>query len=373
MLKNSPEAAALFELGRLYTDRGDFLLAIEKFEAAAEIHLGLKDFNNYVNSINRLLRLYAETEQHEKFTACKEKLQDLVIKQGLQLNSRTYYCLALCSYYRGQYDSSMEYLQKSLSLGLLHDHKEDICYAISGTALVYAAQGKFNEALKELYNLEIFFQVMDLPEMKISSVVLNGGILTQMGKYDQAIEVLWQAYDLVRQHKTLTMHYYVLYNLGRAYSLAGEKDLGRTYLTLAARSVDPVNMKYLYESVKAELAKFGDGDSEYDLKFDIESHTVTEKKIGKVDFKNQFILLDLLKLFAQNQGRVYSKEYLVQQVWKQNYDPSVHDNKIYVTIKRLRKLIEPEYDKPKYIFRAKNGYFMNKTARIVVDQAGGKQ
>ena len=112
----------------------------------------------------------------------------------------------------------------------------------------------------------------------------------------------------------------------------------------------------------------------YDLIFDLENHSITEKKLGKVDFKNQFILLDLLKLFVQNQGQVYSKEFLVEQVWKQSYDPSVHDNKIYVTIKRLRKLIEPDYEKPKYIFRAKNGYYMNKVARIYIEQsAGGMQ
>jgi DNA-binding response OmpR family regulator len=72
-----------------------------------------------------------------------------------------------------------------------------------------------------------------------------------------------------------------------------------------------------------------------------------------------------------NQGKVYSKEFLVEKIWKQSYDPSVHDNKIYVTIKRLRKLIEPDYDKPKYIYRAKNGYFMNKAAKIIVARPEG--
>lgn len=47
--------------------------------------------------------------------------------------------------------------------------------------------------------------------------------------------------------------------------------------------------------------------------------------------------LDLLRLFVLNQGTVYSKEFLVENVWKQPYDPSVHDNKIYVTIKRFEK------------------------------------
>ena len=72
----------------------------------------------------------------------------------------------------------------------------------------------------------------------------------------------------------------------------------------------------------------------------------------------------MLKLFISRQGEVFTKEYLVERVWKQDYNPDVHDNKIYVTIKRLRKMIEPDYDKPKYIFRAKNGYYLNKATKI---------
>ncbi len=76
----------------------------------------------------------------------------------------------------------------------------------------------------------------------------------------------------------------------------------------------------------------------------------------------------MLRLFMKQPGAVYSKESLVKQVWKQDYDPGVHDNKIYVTIKRLRKLIEPDYEKPKYIFRAKNGYYLNKNTKILMEQ-----
>ena len=96
------------------------------------------------------------------------------------------------------------------------------------------------------------------------------------------------------------------------------------------------------------------------------SHAVTEKTKGKIDFKNQFILLEMLKLFLAHPGRVFSKEEFIETVWKQSYNPSVHDNKIYVTIKRLRKVIEPDYNKPKYLFLAKNGYYFSKDVHIQI-------
>ena len=82
--------------------------------------------------------------------------------------------------------------------------------------------------------------------------------------------------------------------------------------------------------------------------------------------KISFILLEMLKLFLAHPGRVFSKEEFIETIWKQSYNPSVHDNKIYVTIKRLRKVIEPDYNKPKYLFLAKNGYYFSKDVKIQI-------
>ena len=138
---------------------------------------------------------------------------------------------------------------------------------------------------------------------------------------------------------------------------------------LAKSSADPENLRYSARIIEKRLAEIGDAAlMDYDLVFDAVNKQITEKKRGTVDFKNQFILLDLLRLFIKSPGEVHSKEVIVEKIWKQSYDPRVHDNKLYVTIKRLRKMIEPDFDKPKYIFRAKNGYYLNKNARVLLQK-----
>jgi DNA-binding winged helix-turn-helix (wHTH) protein len=357
------------ELGKLYYERCDFKTAIERFTEAADGYYEEKNFENYLKCQNYLLRMYAEREESDSIRTTKEKLQDLVLKEGFELNAKTYYTLGICASYKGQFDIALDYFQKSLAIALAADNKYDICYSINGLAITYFSLDKLSESLKEIYNLQVFFQVMDLRELRISSQILNGHIFRKMKKFDQSLEIFWECYDLVRSEKNLFIYFNLLYSMALTYKESGELDLARVYLKLARKSVDSDDLKYMSRHIDTQMAELGVSQSDdYDLIFDNLTNSVTEKKKGRVDFKNQFILLDMLRLFMKQPGAVHSKEALVKHVWKQDYNPAVHDNKIYVTIKRLRKLIEPDYDKPRYIFRAKNGYYLNKNTKILMEQ-----
>jgi tetratricopeptide (TPR) repeat protein len=360
---------ATMELAKLYYERCDFGVAIEKFKEAAIGFFIEKDFAQYLKCQNYLLRMYAEREEFENIHSTKERLQDLVLKEGFELSSKTYYTLGICASYKGQLDVALDYFQKSLAVALAADNKYDMCYAINGLAVTYYSLDRLTEALKEVYNLQVFFQVMSLPDLKLSSQMLNGHILRKMHKIDQALDVLWECYEILRTEKNMFIYLSLLYGMALTYKEAGEIDMSRMYLKLAKKSSDPENLKYLCRHIDMQLADMGvSSNDDYDLIFDSLNNSVTERKKGRVDFKNQFILLDMLRLFMKQPGFVFSKEFLVKNVWKQDYLPDVHDNKIYVTIKRLRKLIEPDFDKPKYIFRAKNGYYLNKNTKILIER-----
>lgn len=368
MNSNHKQAQSFFELGKLYSDRGDFQAAMEPLKMASKLFLEAKEFDFYFKSQNLLLRIYGEMEDYENITLLKETLQDFVIKENIELNSKTYYTLGICACYKGQTKIGFDYFQKSLTIALSKDNKEDICYAINGIANIYMMLGKYSEALKEIYNLQIFFQVLDLNELKLSTQILNGRILSETGKHEQAMEIFWQCYDLLIREKNLYMFIFLLYSMGVTAKQLGDTHLANAYLQLSRRSVDPDNMKWLNKKIDSAIKELGITlPSDYDLIIDFGSNSITEKNKGSIDLKNQFLLLDLLKLFMSHPGQIFSKEELVKRIWKQEYKPSIHDNKVYVTIKRLRRLIEPDFDKPKYIFRAKNGYYLNKKSRVYLN------
>lgn len=367
--KAKKQATELFELGKLKGELGDFKTSIEKLEQAAQFYAQARDHKSYIKCLTLCLRMHAEMENHKALQSIKDRLNDYVAREQIELNSTTYYTFALVASYRGEYARSLEHLEKALALALVDDSKEDMCYAIHGLAAVYWSLGRKEDSLKEIYNLRVFFQVLKLPDLEISSQILNGYILVSMRRFEEAQEIFWKAFEALKSQKNLYTYVNLIFAMGYCYAEAGDVDLAKTYMRLAQQMADPQSFVYQSRKINELLKKIsGSKESHFDLVFNPTSNSVIERKKGKIDFKNQFVLLDLLKLFLRNPGEVYSKEELVRAVWRQEYDPTVHDNKIYVTIKRLRQLIEPDFDKPKYIYRAKNGYYLNRNAKISIEQ-----
>ncbi|MDZ4660286.1 MAG: winged helix-turn-helix domain-containing protein [Pseudomonadota bacterium] len=363
-----PVVSPQFELAKLYYDRCDIDKATELFTVLCEQSKKEKNWLEHLKCLNFLLRISAELEDFDRVNVIKESLQDLVLNEGVEITSKTYYTLGMCTFYKKQFDMAMDYFQKSLNIAFSKNDKEDICYAINGMAITYYATDRLSEALKEIYNLKVFFEVLDIPALKISNLMLNGHILRKLGRLNEALEIFWECYESLKSEKNMFMYVSLLYGMGLTYQDKGEVELTKTYLKLAKSMVSPDHFKRQARAIDEKLEELGvRPHNDYDLIFDSRQNMVTERKRGKVDFKNQFILLDLLHLFMQHPGETFSKEILVKRIWKQDYNPAIHDNKIYVTIKRLRQIIEPDVDHPKYIFRAKNGYYLNKSTRVLLE------
>ncbi len=361
------KAEELLKVGRLYKDRTEYREAIPYLKQASELFLHESKFDSFLDAQNILIRIYAELGNQEEVERLKEFLQDLVLKDNFELSPKTFYTLGLCADLKRQYSIAKEYFTKSLNLALKKNSKKDICYAIFGIANVSARAGQYDEALKEIYNIKVFSQVESFPELDTYIKILNSNILRKLNRFDEGLDILWQAYSDVKEAKDMYLYVTILYMIGLFYKDKGDHHLARIYLNLAYNSVSKDNLNMLFMAIENSLKEVtGSKVGQYDLIFDKTKKFVTEKNKGSIDFKNQFILLDLLKLFMTSPGQVYSKEEIVNKIWQQEYDPRVHDNKLYVTIKRLRKLIEPENEKPKYLFRAKNGYYFNKEVRVLL-------
>ena len=81
------EVNRTFELGKLYSDRGEFTAAVEQLKNASMEFFAKKQFSEFMKCQNLLLRIYAEQEKYEEINSTKEILQDLTQKRFIRLRS----------------------------------------------------------------------------------------------------------------------------------------------------------------------------------------------------------------------------------------------------------------------------------------------
>ena len=180
-----------FELGRLYFEKGDFETALSHYKEAENAYLKAKAHGPYLKTVQKSLRIFAEQEDYKSIEGYKLDLQEMALKEKISLDAKTYYVLALCAFFKSEKELALEYTEKSLALALAEDDKEDICYAIHGISIIYTDLGRLEEALKEIYNLRVFFQVIDNSELQIQSDIVCAHIMCRMGKFEEALDILW--------------------------------------------------------------------------------------------------------------------------------------------------------------------------------------
>lgn len=83
----------------------------------------------------------------------------------------------------------------------------------------------------------------------------------------------------------------------------------------------------------------------HDMEVNLVKRTVT---LAGKDVKLTAKEFDLLQLFIQNRGKVFSREAMLETVWK--YDYAGDARTVDVHIRRLREKIERDTSKPEFIF-----------------------
>ena len=70
-------------------------------------------------------------------------------------------------------------------------------------------------------------------------------------------------------------------------------------------------------------------------------------------------MLHSLYTFLATQGpRGATKEEIVTRVWEENYNPLIHDDRIYKAIGRLRKLLGDDQSSPRFLTQLGRNYVL---------------
>ncbi|MES2962557.1 MAG: winged helix-turn-helix domain-containing protein [Bdellovibrionota bacterium] len=361
-----------FQQGLFAYHRGDYALALREFDKAGEVAAQAGDHARFVETCTFVLRILAEREEFARIQRIEDRVVAILAAADLpaRLKSRAMYILGICACYQDtRHDQAMNRFRDAIDFAIVSEDKEALASPLYGAATVLYARGRLDEALKELGRLDILLSCLALPELTSASRLLRAMILRNQGHIDDALESAWASYETLKHHPHLVIYLHTLCTLGTIYSLKGDVACARLYLDLADRSLKRDEFPRIARLVDEAMAQVRTkGAGPVDLSFDTKTGILYEREKGEIRFEGQFILRDLLKVFLESPGRIFTKDDLARLVWREDYRTEIHDNKIYVTIKRLRKLLESDETKSDYILRAKTGYFLNPKTRVAIDE-----
>lgn len=360
-----------FEQGLYSYQAGRYAQALKEFEKAAAAASSASDPGKVIESYSYILRILAEREDFAKIEKIESTVIELLKRNSVEakIRARALYVIGICSCNdETKRDEAINRFREAIDAAKASHDQEALAGPLYGSATVLFARQQYAAALRELENLDELLTHFSNPEMASASHLLRAYIFKDQERLEDAMESAWSAYEMLKDNPQLILFVRTLVLLGDLYTLKGDANCARLYLDLAQRSLKRSEFPRIANLLDEKLARARALEARnVDLIYDSKTGVLIERKQGEIRFERQFVLRDLFLVFLQAIGRTLSKEDLASKVWHETYDADVHDNKIYVTIKRLQQLLESDQNHTEYILRGKDGYLLNPKLRIQVD------
>ncbi|MFP5459508.1 MAG: winged helix-turn-helix domain-containing protein [Bacteriovoracia bacterium] len=354
------EGQGHYRLAKVYYDKADFEKAEHHFLSSLERTELPQDAFAVFKIYGFLIRIYSEglnEVEANKYIAKSNEVLSQVVAALPSLTAEYFYNLGVVATYKGDFPEAHKNFQQSYRKAQTENEPELMAKSLYALATNCYNMSQFAEALNSIVQLNELLNILKKGYLKGSMHLLWGNTLRELGQYAEAMGHYETALKLLHAKRCWNMHNYVLLNEGIAMKKMGEFSKALLLFNLALQSTDDDNFRRLKQLILAEVEDVN--DSSVDLYLDRHNRVIHEKSLGVIDFKHRFVLLEILFLLAVNPGTYYNKEDLAKMIWKDEYNPLIHDKLIYTSISRLRKLIEPKNGKRQYILRGKDGYTFN--------------
>lgn len=355
-------------MAKIQYDKSDFDKAEENFIRSLDLAQGQKDIYTIFKALGFLIRIASEKLEDDKAQEYINRSELLIEELSHSLGSLSaeyFYNVGVVKTYRGEFKEARDNYLLAYKKSKEENDPELLSKCILALGISFYNSKNYDVALDYLHQLNQLLKIIKKSYLSGSMYFFSGKIYSELGHYDQALHYLSKAMNHLQEKKCWNMIGYVYLSRGTVYKRMGDYDKAQLFYELALESIDQDLFKRLGSLIKSEIEDVN--DSNVDLYLDKTNRKVVEKALGTIDFKHRFVLLEILFLLAKNSGQYFDKDKLAKEIWKDEYNPLIHDKLIYTSISRLRKLIEPKNgagEKRKYIIRGKDGYTFNPLARI---------
>lgn len=356
---------AYYQLGKLHYDKSDLLQAEDNFIKAYQCTEKPRDVFSIFKILGFLIRIASEKLEDDKANTyileAEKVVEELTAVLG-SLNSEYFYNIGTLSTYKGDFIQAKMNYELAYKKSKEENEPELLAKTLLALAVNSYNRKEFDTALDYLNQLGQLLKIIKKNYLSGAMYLYSAKVFTELEMYDQALKYFSFANETLQDKKCWNLHGYILLGKGVVYRRKGNYDKALDFFELANECIDKSNFRRLSDLISNEIQDVN--DNSVDVYLDRTNRKVKERTIGTIDFKHRFVLLEILFLLAKNPGTYFDKEYLAKSIWKDEYNPLIHDKLIYTSVSRLRKLIEPKGDKRKYIIRGKDGYTFNPLVKI---------
>ncbi len=359
---------SFYLLAKLYYDKSDLSLAKNNFDKALELLSPPRDSFLILKTLGFLIRISSEmqnTQDAGRYIQLAESVLDGLAKTLGSLNAEYFYHLGTVKNYQGKFDEAEVNFSLAERKSKEENEPELLSKCLLAQSMNYFYRKNFDAAISYLTQLNQLLRIIERSYLLGSMYMFSGKVYLAIGQYERALESFKMANISLRNKKCWNLQGYILMWKGNVYKKMEDFTKAMTHYQMAIELIDGAVFKRLSSLLNMEVQEVTDTD--VDIFMDRTNRKIIERSLGVIDFKHRFVLLEILFLLAQNPGKYYDKEYLAKSIWRDEYNPLIHDKLIYTSVSRLRKLIEPEGckgGKSKYLIRGKDGYAFNPDAKI---------
>lgn len=326
------------ELGQLYYKACDFERAIQALRAQLPSYQEQKKWKEWSKALSFLVRMYAERLE---FDQLHELLENINTVASAYKDSSLEYAKGIAKTYSGDLDQAKDLFSNAIELA---QNQGELIQAKFGLAAI-AAQKNQNDICLSLLDLILLdSKTEDLITLKIAALLLKARCHREKQQFQVAYQVIEEAEQLCHLNENFYMVINAIFARATTYQSEKRFETALHYFDLCEKLLREKDLKHTKQQIVQRRVQIQQELTSVKKKIILQEG---EESFLKVDGSlirchGQQILLKLLSFIGSSQNQPKSKEEIVQFLWSEEYHPLRHDNKVYVTIKRLRSLLAQE-------------------------------
>ncbi len=354
----------LLQMAQLRAEKCELKQAQETFFLAHQVAKKAGDLKSIMEALSGLLRLSVEALDEEAIRKWDSELDRFMKAYPKQIPPMAWYCKGAVARHRSQLLLAQRCFHRYLrSVKNKLIQKDDMLIARGWVMMAVLLQQRGRLKRSEWLANELLRRYENLSLRGINGIIylLLGTLAERQKNFRLALQWFQKAYAQFLGDHNWYYHLYAIYGYARIARRQQNYSMAYWYLDLVDKAASTPEFGLLRREIAAERSRLE--QDAIDLLIDSRKGEVKTRESGIVSLRKQYILLHILEALSNahfkpgKEGeKGLSKAELIESVWKEPYQPQVHDNKLYYNINRLRKLIEPNVRKPQYLLNWRKGY-----------------